>query len=46
MSALPLGSTATQNEAVGHDTEATVFPLSMLVGVAQVAPSNVTALPL
>jgi hypothetical protein len=46
VSALPLGSTATQNDTVGHDTEATVLPVSILAGVAQVDPSNVTTLPL
>ena len=45
MSALPSRSTATQNEALGHETERRRPFGSMLVGTDQDDPSKVSALP-
>ena len=44
--AFPLKSTAMQNDADGHDTRESCFPLSMLTGALHELPLYVSAFPL
>jgi hypothetical protein len=45
VTAFPAASTATQNDAEGHDTELSAVAASMLRGALQAVPLKVTAFP-